>query len=630
MKLPTFRIDYKVITWMNRQGRKTCKIYYKEVFISMKNKFLKGVVSFSVASAICMAMGITASAAVKESDITIDPETQTLTVKEELTSTTVDSVTTTNEDELDREILFAVPSVNSSKKAKIASWDIYPTEDLEVPGETEGTTKKYKTVTIDLSSLNTQKDNYILIKGDRGDAAPIAYKIPATDKKVKPKYNGTNAVAAEGSTAALEYRTQYGDWQDYVAPAEGVTGTDLSLYQQRGATLYFRLKSKEPAADAQAETLTDSKDSTQTYTAKVANTLPGKEVKVKIGKLANAPKATINYVKNTVKLPKNAKYTVFGKEEALPDASAWKTGEGEISDATVMNTILGGGILEVRTAKAGKPDSKIAHYEFSAQEELSGTVEDTDSDSSVTKVDESTNRVVNTGATDGKGVKANLVDGKKDRTGKVTRRDLEFTNDSGDKYEVIKNATKPAANTKGTSIKANTSKPVKITGVSDGDFVWIRKVGDQKKGTWTTEWEKMGKVVVPASSTDDPGNTPPVQSDVDLLASEYVLSTVTLSNNAENTAISLDKDASHNLTIGSEAEYTLSNGKKISATITITVNDTCNNVLASDASSGLKYGAAGMAATSLATTSKPSVTVTVTPKADSGLTAKTVDITFTL
>ena len=63
MKLPTFRIDYKVITWMNRQGRKTCKIYYKEVFISMKNKFLKGVVSFSVASAICMAMGITASAA---------------------------------------------------------------------------------------------------------------------------------------------------------------------------------------------------------------------------------------------------------------------------------------------------------------------------------------------------------------------------------------------------------------------------------------------------------------------------------------------------------------------------------------------------------------------------------------
>lgn len=630
MKLPAFRIDYKVITWMNRQGRKTCKIYYKEVLISMKNKFLKGVVSFSVASAICMAMGITASAAVKESDITIDPETQTLTVKEELTSTTVDSVTTTNEDELDREILFAVPSVNSSKKAKIASWDIYPTEDLEVPGETEGTTKKYKTVTIDLSSLNTQKDNYILIKGDRGDADPIAYKIPATDKKVKPKYNGTNAVAAEGSTAALEYRTQYGDWQDYVAPAENVTGTDLSLYQQRGATLYFRLKSIAPAADAQAETLTDSKDSTQTYTAKVANTLPGKEVKVKIGKLANAPKATINYVKNTVKLPKNAKYTVFDAEAALPDASAWKTGEGEISDAAVMNTILGGGILEVRTSKAGKPDSKIAHYEFSAQEELSGTVEDTDSDSSVTKVDESTNRVVNTGAADGKGVKANLVDGKKDRTGKVTRYDLEFSNDSGDKYEVIKNATKPAANTRGTSIKANTSKPVKITGVSDGDFVWIRKVGDQKKGTWTTNWEKMGKVVVPASSTDDPGNTTPVQSDVDLLASEYVLSTVTLSNNAENTAISLDKDATHKLTIGSEAEYTLSNGKKISATITITVNDACSGVLATDASAGLKYGAAGTATTTLAASNKPSVTVTVTPKADSGLTAKTVNITFTL
>lgn len=629
MKLPAFRIDYKVITWMNRQGRKTCKIYYKEVLISMKNKFLKGVVSFSVASAICMAMGITASAAVKESDITIDPETQTLTVKEELTSTTVDSVTTTNEDELDREILFAVPSVNSSKKAKIASWDIYPTQELtEQISETE--TKKYKAVTIDLSSLNTQKDNYILIKGDRGDANPIAYKIPATDKKVKPKYNGTNAVAAEGSTAALEYRTQYGDWQDYVAPAEGVTGTDLSLYQQRGATLYFRLKSKEPAADAQADTLTDSKDSTQTYTAKVANTLPGKEVKVKIGKMANAPKATINYVKNTVKLPKNAKYVAFDAEAALPDASAWKTGDGEISDATVMNTILGGGILEVRTTKSGKPDSKIAHYDFSVQEELSGTVEDTDTEASVTKVNDSTNRVVNTDADDTKGVKANLVDGKKDKTGKVTRYDLEFSNDSGDKYEVIKNAAKPEATAKGKAIKANTSKPVKITDVKDGDFVWIRKVGDQKKGTWTTNWEKMGKVVVPASSTDDPGNTTPVQSDVDLLASEYVLSTVTLSNNAENTAISLDKDATHKLTIGSEAEYTLSNGKKISATITITVNDACSGVLATDASAGLKYGAAGTATTTLAASNKPSVTVTVTPKADSGLTAKTVNITFTL
>lgn len=570
----------------------------------MKNKFLKGVMTLGVASAICLGMGITASAAaIDESGIEIDAASQTLTVKEEIpaatpptggTGTSVTAAADTST--LDREVLFSVSSVKSGK-LKAGAWEIYDMKDTVVKvdnGQGGTTDKNYKAVTIDLSSLNTQKDNYIQIRGDRNDDV-IVYKIPATDKTLKPKFDlATGKVAdAAHADAKYEYRTQYGAWEEYKAD------TDLTLYQQRGATLYFRAIAATPA-NAADEPLTDAtKGSTKTFTAKTKTSLPGKEIKVKIAKRSGAPKAKISYTKNTVTVPKDVVYRVFSSGDAtLPtfDETKVTANKEEVSD---MATLRAGGSLEFYTKKANKANSLIAHYDFPEQGAIAGEA-----------------------GADGSVVTA-TIDGITAAFDKVKDKyNLKITSSSTDKYEVFyDSATAPTATTRGIKSLA-AGKTLTLKDVKDDKLVWIRKAGDQKNSKWATEWVTMGKVVLPTEEGGGSGDTGlTAQQKLDKIVTEFFNSGTVSVAEGDVTAdaeVPILKCAVGTISWGTAKEYTLTDGTKITATVTAVNGDTSGRALTIGADgipkfqNGARSGDSGVVKVTFAIDENTSVEKTIT------------------
>ncbi len=205
------------------------------------------------------------------------------------------------------------------------------------------------TVTVDLSSLNSAIDNYLIVGDITGYSSKTRYhgtivKIPA-NAATKAKYNGETGKMqlasgknltkndlkdVDAATAAdYQYRTAYTEWTDM---AQGSSGSgkvaDWSVYQGFGAKLFIRKKVETNGtanASGQFQELTENnKSATESYylyskfikkyenrekgEVYVASSLPGREAKVTIPAKAKAPNVVCNVVKNTIKFPKNSEF----------------------------------------------------------------------------------------------------------------------------------------------------------------------------------------------------------------------------------------------------------------------------------------------------------------------------------
>lgn len=407
--------------------------------------------------------------------VTIDYANQTLTVAE----------TTAK----DLEIGFAIATVKSVKDkstgkttntlASIAdsAWEWY---------DNNGSSTKAGSVVIDLSTLSNTKDNYIQIKGDKL-TDPLTIMIPAVTSKVKGTYNGytgvvtlTDTTDKTGATTldGLEYRTQYSGWTAYTPGT-----TDLSKYAYRGATLTFR----ETAAGATKLSAVTTDDITIPGTTiyYTGASFPGKEVKVKITKLANAPKVTADYVNRVFKLPANCEYRIT--KSGASTLGTWT--EGAAKASTLAADLSTAGTIEVRTkadATKGKAASKIGKLTYAAQGTV--TVTGTVSSKTVTSGTAANNTKLLTND-----VSLNQADTDVTCAYDAKKTGVTITNGTSAVYQVVISDTTdiPASTAKATKIAAGKSVTVKA---AEGQYVFIRQVGDAKTGVWSTEYIGLGIV----------------------------------------------------------------------------------------------------------------------------------------
>ena len=609
----------------------------------MRKKFLQGAATLSMAAAVCIMSGlVTASAdALPEEKVTVDYEKQQIIVDLKAGGSSDvggsgmenpdDTETQAEGDETtdpvpdtpaagttgaDHEILFNVASVDKNKKLKASAWEVYDVTDDKV--------------VIDITSLNTQKDNYVQIKGDVSKD-PLTLFIPATDKTLKLKFNAYTAQAefnkgADASkTADYEYRTQYSDWSD----AAKLGDISLKMYQERGAKLYFRL-----SAAASAETVKEGGKAVTGITDKATTkalekvyqmkSLPGKEIKVSVSKKANAPKASVNYTKGAVTIPAGALYRVNdenGLGEFSKTATSAKVTLNSAStgaDKTAYDALVAGGSLEVK--KAGdatkkKSESKVFQLAFPNPK----AVLDVGGEEAAKKT--VTENVVKDPTDDKKTIAVTTIAENKDKKQAVTSFKITVKNDTDYNYEVVVDKATPGADKKGKVIKAG--KSVDINRIDKGgSTVWIRRCADQKKAEWATDYIQMG--VIPAASTttpDTPGTdeTKVTEADLQAFAAEYIANPVLLATSGVAQGDPVDIGASGKGFTWASKDYkvTVDDTEKTLKGVTVAVKSVTNNALLpaldeTNTSDGIKYGS-GCANIGLMTADNaPSAIVTIT------------------
>lgn len=260
------------------------------------------------------------------------------------------------------EVMVSFDAIKVSKTGETwnanAKWDVY-----------DGTE-----ATVDLSSLKVAKDMYIAVK-DNTSAKPNVYKIPADTTKLAGKYemvaasktsklNFTdNKEAVDTVKTKLEYRTENANaWTEYKEAS-----FKIAMYEQQGATLYFRKKAVSMTATAPEEENAEAEYIMNTVTGNFAS----KEVKVKVTKMANAPSATIDYDAGTFKLKAGTEYRQVNEngEFVVPAGDDAQAGDFAAADATkpLAINVTKAGAVEVRTAATDKKvASKIAVYAYKA------------------------------------------------------------------------------------------------------------------------------------------------------------------------------------------------------------------------------------------------------------------------
>lgn len=297
------------------------------------------------------------AASIPASAISIDYDAQRLQIKES--------------NKTDLQIFFNIPKIKTVKKKNTDGTVVKRT--VLTPSTWECYDNTAGGVTIDLSTLNRAKDNYIQVKGDQA-ADPVTIMIPAILSKVSASYDAMtdqvimnditdkkNPVPIQNKT--FEYRVANSGWKTYA-------GDDFTYYQVRGASMYFRIvaDAKAPLQASALTTLTDLFDTNdQQVRAYVAGRFPGKEVKVRVAKQASAPKVTVDYARHQFKLPKNTEYrvTAGGKQNGWTAADANAVtclNLSEIAGQIGKNTSAS---LEVRfKAVSNKPASKANRVDF--------------------------------------------------------------------------------------------------------------------------------------------------------------------------------------------------------------------------------------------------------------------------
>lgn len=370
-------------------------------------------------------------------------------------------------------------------------------------------------LTIDLSSLKREKDNYIRLSGNYNEA-PITIKIPAVNTKVKAKfdpvtagvrmYDNTDKMdAAQYTSEKIEYRNAYSNWEEYEYFDDFDVYSNLSKYQQRGAVLYFRLK----AADTQLLYTTvqqpsygdiedENGDDLPVYEA---DSFPGKEVKVVIPKLSNAPKVKVDYNKQIFSLPKGTEYRVVNSRSDMKWVSAKKSTslQVDLSDLTAKYGADSSIIFEARFAQTEtKPASKVYRVCASIPEAPKVSA----IKSSVTidgrqNIDQSCLKD-EFGAD---GLVAQYIFNEK----KQQCQAVNFWNNLEEAYEIcaIKGSGEPSPSNAGIlKLKSFGDTKFAVSRLRDGSKLYIRRMADAKAKQFSGPWVVFGVVSYPEEEPD--------------------------------------------------------------------------------------------------------------------------------
>lgn len=435
-------------------------------------RVLQGTALTALAAAAWMGAGSDASASVNKEEICL--------------STSEDSgayVLSVEVDSTDLELMAGVAKVaKNGGKAKVSAWDVY---------ETNSNTS----VEIDLSKLNVANDNYIAVKTD-DMPEPIFVGIAAAAKKTSVKLNGETAKIKEmkvnnnAYTGDIEIRTSNGDnW------AGATINEDFSKYQYQGATLYVRVpaqgydaEKKSPAtANTKVIDITDDKNNTKELDVFQVGSLPGKEAKLNIAKQANGPKVTVDYVKGTVKIPKDSEVRMVTTDIATAAAFNKQTEIKTVTPGALLGTAQKG-VLEVRKASSnkgnGKPASKWTRVALTQPESL--TV------GPVSSVNSTGTAVYSTNVSNGSVEFKYNLNSKKNPTGITLENKVGVSID----YSI----GEPKADGTGfKAIKKDNKVTLKISGTSsvDGKDIYVRLSGIKTSKTWAGEWKKVATISVP-------------------------------------------------------------------------------------------------------------------------------------
>lgn len=361
-------------------------------------------------------------------------------------------------------------------------------------------------VVVDLSTLNPTKDNYIKISGNV-NTEPVVYKIPAALQLGKGTAASSGAITvtkkdksalSANETASLEYATTSSNW---------IPSLDMnfSKYLQLGATIRVRATGRNNAPVKETKTI---KDKNNEYALTVLDgTLPGKEIKVKIAKMANAPKAKVDYAKRTITVPAKSQYrinTANGLGDWVDSASKTVLDKTKL-DFTVNNAI------DVRTkATDKKPASKYAAVSWKAIYKIGVKVDATNA-KKASLVVSGTSTTVTGGAVNVEyAVTNSVMNGTKVKT--ATSAAVTIDNKASGalysyQYVIVDKGTEVKLDTKGVkTLKAG--KDVKITVKDSKTYkdkdIYVRRAAVTKGNTqWVTDWvkvatitEKAGKVTL--------------------------------------------------------------------------------------------------------------------------------------
>jgi hypothetical protein len=426
-------------------------------------------------------------------------------------------------------------------------------------------------VSVDLSHLNTTKDNYVLVKGD-ANSDPMAIKIKAADAKLKAKVTYPNN---DDVSIALENTNKNSTF----TPAKDNSNVDISLPEelgysdllQRGATLYVTTKPTEfgTLKKAAAGLPSDKNDKDNknialydkvTVTAADESTkdedicFASKEIKVKVAKRANAPKAKVDYAKNEVTIPNKAVYKVSelqdGKFTAGGDWSAALTAANIVSEDGIApknstpNAAVKIGdkdkIFYIRTPQKDdkKPASKTGFVRVNAIAATLTNVAPTEVTTGGSIVGAKVNTISGSSTVVEVTADDNLKAGKK---GKII-----FTNKDDNAYDVIvvgKDDLSKLSSQKVNKLAAGSNKTKAISVDPDkdkGKYVYIRQAGNSKKSQFASAYVYVGTIcgteVPSGSSGGQTGDTFTAVSFEGLTDGALELHTVNGATNADITA----------------------------------------------------------------------------------------------
>ena len=209
---------------------------------------------------------------------------------------------------------------------------------------------------IDLSSFAVTKDVYLSIWGNV-TTDPTLIKLPAATTKMKAVVDAVDSTVAINNTtdaknpveiSGTEFCTTNGVWKDYTTAASGKvaattsksTTVKLDGYAKLGATLRFRVKASANAAlPATATELGKDANGNAIKAYVGTGNFASNEVKAKIAKTANGPKATIDYNKQTIKIANTTEYRVQAAATAVnPFVAAGDEKTVTIDFATLKTT----------------------------------------------------------------------------------------------------------------------------------------------------------------------------------------------------------------------------------------------------------------------------------------------------
>lgn len=397
--------------------------------------------------------------------------------------------------------MFGIATYSTTKGIKISdtAWDVYDTDDFVSNNSSKG-------VSIDLSKLNSSRNNYIAIRSESHD--PIYIKMGASATVQNAEHNASeNKVTVtirkslSNSTfekAELEYRTPYGSWNHFGIYENGSLNDNnasmqkiLKKYQNEGASLYIRAKAKFNSL-SDNNTIANIKDAKtgKDVTCYDGGSMPSKEAILRIVKKANGPSVAIDYVKSTVDIPANAEYRVCASGGAF--SSPTKTTGKTLLE--VKNGVFGqsvtatSGVLEVRRVAQGKkiPASKWTHVKIEIQDPIkpnpgfgtNATISTTSTTSALAVAD---------------GIEITPMIKTQPQT--VYKGYIFLTVKDSYKYNVNFKIASSQEGLKGAKpITVKSGKTVQVKAPIDS-FIQVAIAGDKKNKIWASDYVDIGKIV---------------------------------------------------------------------------------------------------------------------------------------